>query len=60
MLDSDLAYLYEVEVKQLNQAVKRNMKRVPRRVRKPKGLLPFCTQWTCPRRVRTPKGVLPL
>ena len=29
MLDSDLAYLYEVEVKQLNQAVKRNMKRFP-------------------------------
>ena len=29
MLDSDLAELYEVEVKQLNQAVKRNMKRFP-------------------------------
>ena len=29
MLDSDLAYLYEVEVKQLNQAVKRNTKRFP-------------------------------
>jgi hypothetical protein len=29
MLDSDLAYLYEVEVKQLNQAVKRNIKRFP-------------------------------
>jgi hypothetical protein len=29
MLDSDLAPLYEVEVKQLNQAVKRNIKRFP-------------------------------
>jgi len=29
MLDSDLASLYEVEVKQLNQAVKRNIKRFP-------------------------------
>ena len=29
MLDSDLAELYEVEVKQLNQAVKRNLKRFP-------------------------------
>jgi len=29
MLDSDLAFLYEVEVKQLNQAVKRNIKRFP-------------------------------
>ena len=29
LLDSDLAYLYEVEVKQLNQAVKRNIKRFP-------------------------------
>ena len=29
MLDNDLAYLYEVEVKQLNQAVKRNTKRFP-------------------------------
>ena len=29
MLDSDLAYLYEVEAKQLNQAVKRNLKRFP-------------------------------
>jgi len=29
MLDSDLAKLYEVEVKQLNQAVKRNIKRFP-------------------------------
>jgi len=29
MLDSDLAYLYEVEVKQLNQAVKRNIRRFP-------------------------------
>jgi len=29
MLDSDLALLYEVEVKQLNQAVKRNIKRFP-------------------------------
>jgi hypothetical protein len=29
MLDSDLAYLYGVEVKQLNQAVKRNIKRFP-------------------------------
>ena len=29
MLDSDLAALYEVEVKQLNQAVKRNIKRFP-------------------------------
>ncbi|MCL2879401.1 MAG: ORF6N domain-containing protein [Treponema sp.] len=29
MLDSDLAELYEVEVKQLNQAVKRNIKRFP-------------------------------
>ena len=29
MLDSDLAYLYEVEVRQLNQAVKRNLKRFP-------------------------------
>jgi len=28
-LDSDLAELYEVEVKQLNQAVKRNIKRFP-------------------------------
>lgn len=27
MLDSDLAVLYEVEVKQLNEAVKRNIKR---------------------------------
>jgi hypothetical protein len=30
MLDSDLAYLYEVGVKQLNQAVKRNIKRFPK------------------------------
>jgi hypothetical protein len=29
MLDSDLAALYEVEVKQLNQAVKRNIGRFP-------------------------------
>ncbi|MDR3021054.1 MAG: ORF6N domain-containing protein [Treponema sp.] len=29
MLDSDLAELYEVEVKQLNQAVKRNARRFP-------------------------------
>lgn len=29
MLDSDLAYLYDVETKVLNQAVKRNMKRFP-------------------------------
>ena len=29
MLDSDLASLYEVEVKQLNQAVKRNINRFP-------------------------------
>ncbi len=29
MLDSDLAYLYEVEVKKLNQAVRRNIKRFP-------------------------------
>jgi len=29
MLDSDLAYLYEVEVKKLNQAVKRNSERFP-------------------------------
>ena len=29
MLDSDLAELYEVEVKQLNQAVKRNITRFP-------------------------------
>ncbi|MDR0302891.1 MAG: ORF6N domain-containing protein [Treponema sp.] len=30
MLDSDLAFLYEVEVKRLNQAVKRNLKRFPK------------------------------
>jgi phage regulator Rha-like protein len=29
MLDSDLAELYEVEVKKLNQAVKRNIRRFP-------------------------------
>lgn len=29
MLDSDLAKLYEVETKVLNQAVKRNLKRFP-------------------------------
>ena len=29
MLDSDLARLYEVEVRVLNQAVKRNIKRFP-------------------------------
>ena len=29
MLDSDLAELYEVEVKVLNQAVKRNIERFP-------------------------------
>lgn len=29
MLDSDLAFLYDVETKVLNQAVKRNMKRFP-------------------------------
>jgi hypothetical protein len=29
MLDSDIAELYEVEVRQLNQAVKRNIKRFP-------------------------------
>jgi hypothetical protein len=29
MLDSDLAFLYEVEIKKLNQAVKRNIKRFP-------------------------------
>jgi len=30
MLDSDLAELYEVEVKVLNQAVKRNQTRFPK------------------------------
>lgn len=30
MLDSDLAFLYEVETKVLNQAVKRNIERFPR------------------------------
>ena len=30
MLDSDLAMLYEVETKRLNEAVRRNMKRFPR------------------------------
>jgi phage regulator Rha-like protein len=29
LLDSDLAYLYEVEAKRLNEAVKRNIKRFP-------------------------------
>ena len=29
MLDSDLAMLYEVETKKLNQAVKRNIERFP-------------------------------
>jgi hypothetical protein len=29
MLDRDLAFLYEVETKALNQAVKRNIKRFP-------------------------------
>ena len=29
MLDSDLAYLYEVEAKRLNEAVKRNVNRFP-------------------------------
>ncbi|MCL2801216.1 MAG: ORF6N domain-containing protein [Treponema sp.] len=29
MLDSDLAALYEVELKVMNQAVKRNIKRFP-------------------------------
>jgi len=29
MLDSDLAFLYEIEAKQLNQAVKRNIMRFP-------------------------------
>jgi len=29
MLDSDLAYLYEVEAKRLNEAVKRNQRRFP-------------------------------
>jgi hypothetical protein len=29
MLDSDLAYLYEVEAKRLNEAVKRNLRRFP-------------------------------
>jgi len=29
MLDSDLAFLYEVEAKRLNEAVKRNIKRFP-------------------------------
>ena len=29
MLDSDLAFLYEVEAKRLNEAVKRNLKRFP-------------------------------
>ena len=29
MLDSDLAYLYEVGSKRLNEAVKRNLKRFP-------------------------------
>ena len=29
MLDSDLAMLYEVETKRLNEAVKRNIKRFP-------------------------------
>ena len=29
MIDSDLASLYEVEVKQLNQAIKRNIRRFP-------------------------------
>ena len=29
MLDSDLAKLYEVELKVMNQAVKRNIKRFP-------------------------------
>ncbi len=30
MLDSDLAALYEVEIRILNQAVKRNIKRFPK------------------------------
>ena len=30
MLDNDLALLYEVEVKALNQAVKRNIERFPK------------------------------
>lgn len=29
MLDSDLAFLYEIETKVLNQAVKRNVERFP-------------------------------
>lgn len=29
MIDRDLAELYEVETKKLNQAVKRNLKRFP-------------------------------
>lgn len=29
MLDKDLAFLYEVETKHLNEAVKRNLKRFP-------------------------------
>jgi len=29
MLDSDLAYLYEVEAKRLNESVKRNLRRFP-------------------------------
>jgi len=32
MIDSDLAKLYQVETKQLNRAVKRNIKRFPKRV----------------------------
>jgi len=32
MLDRDLAELYEVETRVLNQAVKRNIKRFPRNV----------------------------
>ena len=30
MLDSDLAYLYQVETKRLNERVKRNQRRFPK------------------------------
>ena len=33
MLDNDLAYMYEVETKQLNRAVSRNLDRFPERFR---------------------------
>jgi hypothetical protein len=52
MFDSDLAALYGVELRALNQAVKRNIERFPNDFM-------YDILWIYPRRTRLPKGNLP-